>query len=436
MYGVILLLITTSIDATGNRRDSAGGWPEGSKMEINGARLMDNIRTLGTLGINETGRSRLAASDEDKAGRDYVKGLFEETGLEVVVDRIGNLYGIWRPEGTPDVDPVMTGSHIDSVINAGQYDGDLGVLSGLEVIRTLQEAGFVPARPIVVVAFTNEEGVRYQPDMMGSLVYAGGQPLDEALDSIGTDGTRLGDELARIGYAGTIDPGDIKPATFVELHIEQGPILDVEGTQIGVVESLQGIHWKRITFHGAQNHAGTTPTSMRRDAGLAAAKVNVREREHALANDKFLCTVGTIALEPNAVNVIPDKATFTVDLRSPVKETLDSEDAGLEEYLLQVAEQEGLTVESEQLTCFDPVPFDEGVCQRIEASCEARGLSHRRITSGAGQDAQMMARICPTAMIFVPSVNGISHNPEEYSRDEDCVNGANVLLDVVVSLAQ
>ena len=314
--------------------------------------------------------------------------------------------------------------------------GDLGVLSGLEVIRTLQEAGFRPSRPIVVVAFTNEEGVRYQPDMMGSLVYAGGQPLDEALDSIGTDGTRLGDELARIGYAGTINPGDIVPSTFVELHIEQGPILDVEGTQIGVVESLQGIHWKRVTFHGAQNHAGTTPTSMRRDAGLAAAKVNVRMREEALANSKFLCTVGTIALEPNAVNVIPDKATFTVDLRSPQKDLLDSEDAALEEYLRAVAEEDGLTVESEQLTCFDPVPFDEGVCQRIEASCQARGFSHRRITSGAGQDAQMMARICPTAMIFVPSVNGISHNPKEFSRDEDCVNGANVLLDVLSSLAE
>jgi N-carbamoyl-L-amino-acid hydrolase len=405
-------------------------------MNVNSARLMENIRTLGKLGINETGRSRLAASDEDKAGRDYLVSLLQKAGLEVVVDRIGNIYGIWRPEGCPDVAPVMTGSHIDSVINAGQYDGCLGVLSGLEVIRTLQEAGFKPARPIAVVAFTNEEGVRYQPDMMGSLVFAGGQPLDEALDSIGTDGTRLGDELARIGYAGTISPGDIAPSTFVELHIEQGPIMDVEGTQIGVVESLQGIHWKRVVFHGAQNHAGTTPTSMRRDAGLAAAKVNVRMREDALANSKFLCTVGTIALEPNAVNVIPDKATFTVELRSPEKELLDSEDAALEEYLRAVAEEDGLTVESEQLTCFDPVPFDEGVCQRIEKSCEDRGLSHRRITSGAGQDAQMMARICPTAMIFVPSVNGISHNPNEYSRDEDCINGANVLLDVLTSLAE
>ncbi len=405
-------------------------------MQIDGARLMGHIDALGRLGVGETGRTRLAGSDEDKAGRDYLVGLLREAGLEVVVDRIGNIYGIWSTPENKGLKPVMCGSHIDTVINAGQYDGCLGVLAGLEVIQTLREQGFQPARPIAVVAFTNEEGVRFQPDMQGSLVYAGGQPLAEALDSRDKDGLRLGDELARIGYAGTIDPGDIVPECFVELHIEQGPILDVEGTQIGVVESLQGIHWKRVTFHGAQNHAGTTPTSMRRDAGLAAAQVNVHMRERALASSKLLCTVGTCALEPNAVNVIPETATFTVDMRSPNKDLLDVEDAGLEDYLRELAAASGLTVESEQLTRFDPVPFDEGVCQRIEASCQARGLSHRRITSGAGQDAQMMARICPTAMIFVPSVNGISHNPREFSRSEDCANGANVLLDVISGLAQ
>ena len=405
-------------------------------MEINRKRLLETINTLGTLGINETGRSRLAASDEDKAGRDYVVSLMRDVGLDVVVDKIGNIFGIWQDESSRGKSCVMTGSHVDSVINAGQYDGCLGVLSAIEVVRTLKENGYRPARPIAIGAFTNEEGVRYQPDMMGSLVYAGDMSLEDALNAIGTDGTRLGDELVRIGYAGTVEPGFLQPEYFIELHIEQGPILDIEGISVGAVENLQGISWQKVTITGEQNHAGTTPTYLRKDAGVAAAKVCLYLRERAVTTGKTLATVGTIAFEPNAVNVIPSKATFTVDLRNPDCDALKDEEARLQDFLRELENNDGVTVECERLSRFDPVLFDEDIVRLVEQSAKGRGLSCRRITSGAGQDAQMLARICKTAMIFIPSVRGISHNPAEYSTDADIANGANILLDVVKKLSE
>lgn len=404
-------------------------------MEINQKRLLETINTLGTLGINETGRSRLAASDEDKAGRDYVISLMKGAGLEVVVDKIGNIFGIWQDESNRGKKCVMTGSHVDSVINAGQYDGCLGVLSAIEVVRTLRENGYRPNRPIAIGAFTDEEGVRYQPDMLGSLVYAGDMALEDALNAIGTDGTRLGDELARIGYAGTVEPGFLHPEYFIELHIEQGPILDIEGVSVGAVENLQGISWQRVTITGEQNHAGTTPTHLRKDAGVAAAKVNLYLRERAVTTGKTLATVGTIAFEPNAVNVIPSKATFTVDLRNPDCAALKDEEKRLQDFFCQLEKSDGMAVECERLSRFDPVLFDEDIVRLVEQSAAARGLSCRRITSGAGQDAQMLARICKTAMIFIPSIRGISHNPAEYSTDADVANGANILLDVVKKLS-
>ena len=405
-------------------------------MEINEKRLLETINTLGSLGINETGRSRLAASDEDKAGRDYVAGLMREAGLEVVVDKIGNIFGVWQDESNRGKKCVMTGSHIDSVINAGQYDGCLGTLGAIEVVRVLKESGYRPARPIVVGAFTNEEGVRYQPDMMGSLVYAGDMALADALNAVGTDGTRLGDELKRIGYAGTVEPGFLRPEYFIELHIAQGPILDIEGVSVGAVENLQGISWQRVTITGEQNHAGTTPTYLRKDAGVAAAKVNLYLRERAVTTGKTLATVGTIAFEPNAVNVIPSKATFTVDLRNPDCAALKDEEKRLQDFLRELEASDGVTVKCEQLSRFDPVLFDEDIVRLVEQSAKERGLSCRRITSGAGQDAQMLARICKTAMIFIPSIRGISHNPAEYSTDADVANGASILLDVVRKLAE
>ena len=405
-------------------------------MDINKERLLDSIFMLGKIGIDASGeRTRLAASDAEKEGRDFVVKQMREAGLDVVVDRIGNIFGIWQTEENRKEAPLMIGSHIDTVINAGQYDGCYGVLTGIEIVRTLKEQKAALKRPLVVGAFTNEEGVRYQPDMMGSLVYAGDLSLDEALDSVGTDGTILRDELTRIGYGGTVDPGFIKPYAFIELHIEQGPIMDAKGISIGAVENLQGISWQRISIEGAANHAGTTPTDMRIDAGLAASKVNVFMRERCLASSgKTVCTVGTMALEPNAVNVIPSKAVFTVDVRNPNEEKLKEEEMALAAYLKKLEETDHVKIHTERLVRFEPVEFDNGICKITEKMAEKRGLSHCWMTSGAGQDAQMMARICPTAMIFVPSVKGISHNPKEYTRDEDLVGGANVFLDIVVEL--
>ena len=402
-------------------------------MQIDGRRLIKNIEDLGKIGLDAQGRrSRTAASDADKAARDLVCMWMEETGMRIAVDKIGNIFGIWDSPDNKDEEPFMTGSHIDTVINAGKYDGCLGVLAGIEIVRTLKENGVKPVRPVVVAAFTNEEGVRYAPDMLGSLVYAGGMDVEDALKIRGVDGSVLGDELKRIGYAG--EETDFKnPCAFIELHIEQGPILDQEGIRIGAVEDLQGISWFEVTIDGRQNHAGTAPTAMRIDAGLAAAKVNVFLRERCLLpGSRTVATVGTIAFEPNAVNVIPEKAVFTVDLRNPDESALQAEEHALMDYLRELEQRDHVKVTVCRRSRFKPVIFDDGIVNMIEKGAADRSLSCRRITSGAGQDAQNLATVCPTAMIFVPSIGGISHNPQEYTRDEDVINGANVLLDVAL----
>ncbi len=404
-------------------------------IKINEERLLQRINELGRIGMDSEGRrTRLAASDADKEGRDQTVAWMKDAGLTVVVDTIGNIFGIWETEENKGEKPIMIGSHIDTVIDAGQYDGCYGVISGIEVVKTLKEQDVTTERPIVVAAFTNEEGVRYSPDMMGSLVYAGGLSVEKALAVVGTDGTVLGEELKRIGYEGTVVPGYITPHVFLELHIEQGPIMDMEGISIGAVENLQGIHWQRLTIEGAANHAGTTPTALRKDAGLAAAKVNVFLRE-LVEKSNGVATVGTIEFQPDAVNVIPSKAVFTVDLRNPDKAKLDADEAALASYLKELEKTDHVTVKTERMTEFDPVLFDEEIVKKVEKAAKARGISSRRMTSGAGQDAQMMARICPTAMIFVPSVNGISHNPKEFTDPKDLAAGANVFLDVVMELA-
>ncbi|MDN8618335.1 Zn-dependent hydrolase [Variovorax ginsengisoli] len=398
--------------------------------------FLDQIRTLGDIGTDATvgGRTRIALTDDEKAGRDQVVRWMRELQLDVRVDRIGNIFGI-LPAATEagNQQPLMMGSHIDTVRNAGALDGCYGVLAGLAVARAYLVAGVQPARAIIVGAFTNEEGVRYQPDMMGSLVYAGGLAVDEALDTIGTDGTRLGDELARIGYAGDLEPGAIVPHEYLELHIEQGPILEAEGQRIGVVENLQGISWQKITVQGTANHAGTTPTRLRHDAGYVAAAIVafLREKVAAAAPETTLATTGSLRFEPDVINVIPRKATFTVDLRDPDESRLQAAEKRLADFLVEVAEREGVKIETERLVRFEPVVFDAGLTNEIEASAQHFGLSHRRMTSGAGHDAQMIARIAPAAMIFVPSRGGISHNPREHTDDDQLVQGAQVLLDVV-----
>lgn len=409
----------------------------GNQPSIDAERLVRRIHELGQIGRDGDGKLiRLAASETDKAGRDAAVSWMEDAGLEIAIDRIGNIFGIWRGTDTAEQAPVLVGSHIDTVINAGIYDGCYGVLAGIEVIKTLRESGFVPSRPIAVAAFTNEEGVRYAPDMMGSLVYAGGLSVDEALATVGTDGTLLGEELEKIGYAGTEDPGFLLPHAYVELHVEQGPVLERMGIPIGAVENLQGISWQRVTIEGDANHAGTTPMAMRRDAGHAAAKVMTFLHERAVSSaTPTVATVGCIEFEPNAINVIPSRATFTVDLRDPDEQRLKDEEAALANYLKELETTKEVTITVERLARFEPVIFDKHIVELVEVAANHRGLESKRMTSGAGHDAQMIARICPTAMIFVPSDGGISHNPREHTSDSDLVAGANVLLDVVRHLA-
>ena len=403
--------------------------------QLDGALLLAQLRELGGIGADAQagGRTRIALTDDEKAGRDLLVRWMRESGLDVQVDRIGNIFGTLRPEsGGGGRRPLMMGSHIDTVSNAGALDGCYGVLAGLAVARAWRQAGIEPRRPITVAAFTNEEGVRYQPDMMGSLVYAGGLSVEDALDTTGMDGTRLGDELARIGYAGSLEPGAIVPHEYLELHIEQGPVLEAENARIGVVENLQGISWQRITVQGNANHAGTTPTRLRHDAGWVAAAVSVFLRELAVSCGTTLATVGMLRIEPDVINVIPRKAVFTVDLRDPDEARLRDAERRLAAFLDQAAEKEGVGISTQRLARFEPVVFDAGLAGAIEASAQKLGLAHRRMTSGAGHDAQMMARIAPAAMIFVPSRGGISHNPREHTDEDQLIDGARVLLDVVL----
>ncbi|GLQ78223.1 Zn-dependent hydrolase [Mesorhizobium huakuii] len=404
---------------------------------VDAQRLLGRIRELGAVGRDGERRlTRLAASDTDRQGRDLFVGWLRQAGLDVAIDRIGNIFGIWQSAGNAGEAPLLIGSHIDTVIDAGIYDGCYGVLAGLEVIETLKASGLRPSRPLAVAAFTNEEGVRFSPDMMGSLVLAGGVDVEAALAAVGTDGSTLGQELARIGYAGDREPGFLKPHLYVELHIEQGPVLEREGIPIGAVETLQGISWQRVTLDGVANHAGTTPMSMRCDAGYAAARVVTFLHDLAGAsNAPTVATVGTMRFEPNAINVIPSRAVFTVDLRDPDEQRLQAQEAALAAFLERLA-AEGITVSVERLARFEPVIFDGQVVELIEAAARKRGLASRRMTSGAGHDAQMIARIAPAAMIFVPSAGGISHSPREHTEDAELVAGANILLDVVAELAE
>jgi N-carbamoyl-L-amino-acid hydrolase len=406
-------------------------------MVVDGARLLARLCELGQVGRGADGRLvRLAVSDADRAGRELVAGWFAAAGLEVALDQVGNLFGIWRG-ADPALAPVMVGSHIDTVIDAGMLDGCYGVLGGLAAVEAMRAAGMTPARGVVVAAFTNEEGVRYAPDMLGSLAYVGGIGVAAALATVGVDGSVLGDELARIGQAGGQAPGFIRPHAYVELHIEQGPVLAHEGARLGAVENLQGISWQRVTIDGEANHAGTTPMALRRDAGYAAARVVTFLRERATrGNAPTVATVGCMAFEPNAINVIPSRATLTVDLRDPDEARLRAEVAALAGFLDELAAAEGVAISAEPLARFEPVVFDAGIVGMIEAAAARRGVRARRMTSGAGHDAQMLARICPAAMIFVPSVGGISHNPREHTADGDLVLGVEVLMDVVWGLAK
>jgi len=413
-----------------------------TSLRIDRSRLLTRIDELAQIGAlpvegREGGSSRLALTDADRAGRDLVTSWMADLGLRVDIDGIGNVVGTWPADRLDP--PVLTGSHIDTVATGGRYDGNLGVLAGLEVVETLIEAvadGDVELEhPLAVGFFTNEEGSRFAPDMLGSLVYVGGLPLEEALDTVAIDGAILGDELERIGYVGGMPCPARPPAAFVELHIEQGPVLESDGITIGAVTGVQGISWQELTLTGQSNHAGTTPIDLRHDAGYVAAAVAVAVRRMASETPGLVGTVGRIDLHPGLINVVAARATITVDLRHADEPTLASAESRLAAEVAELATTEGVDVSWRPLARFDPVRFDPKVVDLVEDVATAHGRSVRRMASGAGHDAQMLARVCPAGMIFTPSVAGISHNPTEFTEPDDLEAGANILLDVILRLA-
>jgi beta-ureidopropionase / N-carbamoyl-L-amino-acid hydrolase len=403
------------------------------ELSIDSDRLMSRINALAEISpIEGGGNCRLALTDEDMHGRNLLVDWMRDCNLEISIDAVGNIIGIWNVGiGAP----VMSGSHIDTVRTGGRFDGCYGVLAALEVIETCQQAGVTPDRPLAVGIFTDEEGARFAPDMLGSLVYVGGMPLEDALDVIAIDGAKLGDELVRIGYSGVAPcPGPV-PHAFVELHIEQGPMLEANGVRIGAVTSVQGISWQEVTITGQSNHAGTTPMSLRHDPALVAAEITVFIRQLAkeMGGDQ-VCTVGKVDIHPNLTNVVAAKATITLDVRNTDEKLLKYAESKIAEYLQVVASAEGVKITTRELVRFEPVVFDGRVIDCVEKIAKDQGNSVKRMPSGAGHDAQMFARVCPSGMIFVPSVKGISHNPAEFTETDDLIAGANILLHTMLSL--
>ncbi len=405
-------------------------------LTINLTRLLHRIDTLATIGALEGGGCcRLALSDDDRRGRDLVTGWMQDLGLDVSIDAIGNVIALRA--GRQDGPPVMIGSHIDTVATGGIYDGCLGVLAGLEVIETLKDADITTKRPLAVAFFTNEEGARFAPDMMGSAVHQGHLSLDEAHAVIGIDGATVGDELRRINYLGTAETGNFQAHCFFELHVEQGPVLDVAGITIGVVEGVQGISWSEFEIDGISNHAGTTPMNLRCDAAFVAAQIAVEAR--AIARDMGadqVATVGVLEVRPNLVNVVANRALMTVDLRNTDEALLQKAEARLFAFAQKAAQMEGVTIERRTLARFEPVVFAPEMVDLIDRVARELGHKTRRLPSGAGHDAQMFAPNCPTSMIFVPSRDGISHNIEEFTEPEDIGAGVNVLLQAVIAKAE
>ena len=402
-------------------------------LKINWRRLEDRINALAEISpIDGGGNCRLALTDEDKDGRDLVVSWMRSLDLEVTIDVVGNIIGVWNVGSGA---PVMSGSHIDTVRTGGRFDGCYGVLAALEVIESCKDANISPPRPLAVGIFTDEEGSRFAPDMLGSLVYVGGMPVEQALNVVAIDGARLGDELMRIGYSGPAPCPGVVPHAFVELHIEQGPMLEANDVRIGAVTSVQGISWQEVTVIGQSNHAGTTPMSLRHDPEYVAAEITVFLRKLAseFGGDQ-VCTVGKIDIHPNLTNVVPAKATLTLDVRNTDESLLKQAESRIAVFLTEIAAKEGVKITSRQLARFEPVIFDDEVINIVESIAKQQGNTVQRMPSGAGHDAQMLARICPSGMIFVPSVKGISHNPAEFTESIDLEAGANILLHTMLSL--
>ena len=403
-------------------------------MRINADRLHESLRQLAQIGATPGGGvTRLALSDEDRAGRGLLRRWMEEAGLRVRFDDFGNMTG--RRAGAESGAAVVMASHIDTVRRGGRYDGAYGVLGALEVMRTLNDHGVTTRRPLELVNWTNEEGVRFEPAMLASGAVAGRFSSDYVYGRADRDGLTFGEELERIGYKGDHRdrPGPV--AAYLELHVEQGPVLEDAGAPVGVVEGIVGITWSEIIADGRADHAGPSPMPLRRDALVAAARLIAGVDDIARAIDGAVGTVGRIAAEPNVINTIPGRVTMSVDLRHPDASTLDTLVAGLERLARDVAELTGVTIGVNRFWTSEPTPFAAEVVAAVQAAADELDVPSRRVWSGAGHDAKYMQDVAPSAMIFARSINGLSHCEQEYSTPEDLEAGANVLLGAALRLA-
>ncbi len=409
----------------------------GENMTINGERLWDSLMDMAKIGPGIAGgNNRQTLTDEDAQGRAVFQTWCVAAGMTMGVDQMGNMFA--RREGTdPDAAPVYMGSHLDTQPTGGKYDGVLGVLGGLEVIRTLNDLKIKTRHPIVVVNWTNEEGTRFAPAMLASGVFAGRHTQDWAYDRVDAQGKRFGDELERIGWKGSEPVGHRPMKAFFELHIEQGPILEAEGKQIGVVTHGQGLRWIECTITGTESHTGSTPMAMRRNAGRGLALITELVHEIAMNTQPgAVGAIGHIDVYPNSRNIIPGKVVCTVDFRSHVLDKLNAMVAELMARAPAICADIGVTFAAQIVGQFDPPAFDVGCVNAIRGAAERLGYSHMDIVSGAGHDACWINDVAPTAMVMCPCVGGLSHNEAEEISAQWAAAGANVLFHAVVETAE
>jgi len=408
-----------------------------SNLKINSDRLWDSLMQMAKIGPGVAGgNNRQTLTDDDATGRALFQQWCDEAGCTMGIDEMGTMFA--RREGTdPDALPVYVGSHLDTQPTGGKYDGVLGVLGGLEIVRQLNDLNIKTKHPIVVTNWTNEEGTRFAPAMVASGVFAGVHTLDWAYDREDAAGLKFGDELKRIGYCGEEKVGARKMHAFFELHIEQGPILEKEGKDVGVVTHGQGLNWLQVTLTGRESHTGSTPMPMRVNAGLGMARITELVNEIALSHaPNAVGAVGHCDVYPNSRNIIPGKVVFTIDFRSPQKEVIVEMERQLREGAKTIVDDIGLGMEMEQVSGFDPVEFDEGCVSAVRRAAERLGFSHRDLISGAGHDACWINSVAPTAMVMCPCVDGLSHNEAEEISPEWASAGVNVLFHAVVETAE
>jgi len=408
-----------------------------TNLRVNPARLWDSLEEMAKVGPGVAGGcNRQTLTDADSEGRHLFQRWCEAAGMTMGVDTLGNMFAT-RPGTDPDALPIYMGSHLDTQPTGGKYDGVLGVLGPLEVVRTMNDLGLKTRRPIVVTNWTNEEGARFAPAMLASGVFAGVLTEDYAKSRRDLDGKVFGEELKRIGWEGTENVGARKMHAMLELHIEQGPILEAEGKTIGVVTHGQGLWWLEVTLTGKDAHTGSTPMNMRVNAGLGMARITERVHQIAMAHQPdAVGAVGQVKVFPNSRNVIPGKVIFTVDIRSPEQAKLDAMKAEVTRAAHAAAKELSLDCTIEEVGHFDPVTFDPGLVTIVRQSAERLGHSHRDIVSGAGHDACWINRVAPTVMIMCPCVDGLSHNEAESITPEWAAAGTDVLLHSTLQLAE